>query len=78
MLDRVRKRDVVRRGDKIVTAGWRSGDLASLCPKGIPIVVVASVGSTDTDYFQQVQIDPYVDFGDLDAVIVLVPSEPRE
>ena len=78
VLDRVRKRDTVRRGDRIVTAGWRSGDLASLFPQGIPIGVVTSANSSDTDLFQNVQIDPYVDFGDLDAVLVLVPLEPRE
>jgi rod shape-determining protein MreC len=78
VLDRVRKRDVVRRGDRIVTAGWRTGELSSIFPRGIPIGVVTSFGVTDTDLFQQVQIDPYVDFGDLDAVLVLVPLEPRE
>jgi len=75
VLDRVRKQDVVRPGHEIVTAGWRSGALSSLFPKGIPIGRVTSVGQTDTDLFQQVQVDPYVDFGALDAVIVLVPTE---
>jgi rod shape-determining protein MreC len=75
VLDRVGKEDVVRRGDEIVTAGWRSGSLSSLYPKGIPIGKVTSVGQTDTDLYQQIQIDPYVDFGSLDAVLVLVPPE---
>jgi rod shape-determining protein MreC len=74
VLDRVRKQDVVRVGHEIVTAGWRTGPLSSLFPKGIPIGRVTSVGQTDTDLYQQVQIDPYVDFGSLDAVIVLVPT----
>ncbi|HSI98129.1 MAG TPA: rod shape-determining protein MreC [Gaiellaceae bacterium] len=75
VLDRVRKRDVVAVGDEIVTAGWRVGSLTSLYPKGIPIGEVTSVGQTDTDLYQQIQIDPYVDFGSLDSVIVLVPKE---
>jgi rod shape-determining protein MreC len=75
VLDRVRKEDVVRVGDEVVTAGWRAGALSSLFPKGIPIGRVTSVGLTDTDLFQQVQVDPYVDFGALDAVIVLVPND---
>jgi len=75
ILDRVRKEELVRRGDEVVTAGWRSGELSSLYPKWIPIGRVTSVGQTDTDLFQQVQIDPYVDFGSLDAVLVLVPLE---
>ncbi len=77
VLDRVRKEDVVRRRDEIVTAGWRAGGLSSVYPKGIPIGEVTSVGQTDTDLFQQVQIDPYVDFGLLDAVLVLVPLERK-
>jgi rod shape-determining protein MreC len=75
VLDRVRKQDVVRVGDDVVTAGWRASGLSSLYPKGIPIGEVTSVGQTDTDLFQQVQVDPYVDFGLLDAVLVLVPAE---
>jgi rod shape-determining protein MreC len=75
VLDRVRKQDVVRRGDRIATAGWKASGLNSIYPKGIPIGRVTSVGQTDTDTFQQVQVEPYVDFGSLDAVIVLVPSE---
>ena len=75
VLDRVRKQDVIRRGDEVVTAGWQSVGLSSLYPKGIPIGEVTSVGQTDTDLFQQVQVDPYVDFGSLDAVLVLVPAE---
>jgi rod shape-determining protein MreC len=75
VLDRVRKQDVVRLGDEVATSGWRAGGLSSVYPKGIPIGRVTSVGQTDTDLFQQVQIDPYVDFGSLDAVIVLVPKD---
>jgi rod shape-determining protein MreC len=75
VLDRVRKQDVVRVGDEVVTAGWRASGLSSLYPKGIAIGEVTSVGQTDTDLFQQVQVDPYVDFGLLDAVLVLVPVE---
>ena len=78
VLDRVRKQDVVREGNEIVTAGWRAGALSSLYPKGVPIGKVTSVGQTDTDLFQQVQVDPYVDFGSLNAVVVLVPADrPR-
>jgi rod shape-determining protein MreC len=75
VLDRVRKRDLVKIGDEVVTAGWRVGALTSLYPKGIAIGVVTSVGQTDTDLYQQIQVDPYVDFGSLDAVLVLVPKE---
>jgi rod shape-determining protein MreC len=75
VLDRVRKEDVIKVGDEIVTAGWRTGSLSSLYPEGILIGRVTSVGQTDTDLYQQVQVDPSVDFGSLDAVIVLVPKD---
>jgi rod shape-determining protein MreC len=74
VLDRVRKEDLVRVGDELVTAGWRASGFSSLYPKGIPVGEVTSVGQTDTDLYQQVQVAPYVDFGALDAVLVLVPS----
>jgi rod shape-determining protein MreC len=78
VLDRVRKQEVVRRGDELVTAGWRASGFTSLYPKGILIGEVTSVGQTDTDLYQQVQVDPYVDFGALDAVLVLLPLDrPR-
>lgn len=78
VLDRVQKEDVVKVGDELVTAGWSASGLSSLYPKGIPVGEVTSVGQTDTDLYQQVQVDPYVDFGALDALIVLVPTiRPR-
>jgi rod shape-determining protein MreC len=74
VLDRVPKEDVVRVGDAVVTAGWQSPRLASLYPRGIPIGRVTSVGQTDTDLYKQVLVEPYADFGSLDAVLVLVPT----
>jgi rod shape-determining protein MreC len=71
-LDRVSKDKLVRVGDTIVTAGWRSAKLSSLYPKGIPIGTVTSVGQADTDLYKQVQVQPFADFSSLDAVIVLV------
>jgi rod shape-determining protein MreC len=75
VLDRVTKDNVVDRGDTIITAGWKSGKLASLYPRGIPIGVVTSVGELDTDIYKQIQVDPFVDFSSLDSVLVLVSKE---
>lgn len=72
ILDRVPKEKQVRPGDTVVTAGWRSGALASLYPKGIPIGTVTSVGQTDVDPYKQVQVTPFADVTSLDAVLVLV------
>lgn len=71
-VDRVTKDQVVDRGDVLVTAGWRSGDLSSLYPRGIPLCLVTQVGQSDTDLYKQIQCDPFVDFSTLEAVIVLV------
>jgi rod shape-determining protein MreC len=72
VLDRVSKKEVVQVGDEITTAGWRSGRLASLYPKGIPIGRVSYVGQLNTDLWQQVLVESDVDFAGLDAVFVLV------
>ena len=73
ILDRVKKDDIVRVGDEIVTSGWRAGPLASLYPKGITIGRVSFVGQLNTDLWQNVLLVSDVDFSDLDAVLVLVP-----
>lgn len=73
-LNRVPKEKVVRAGDTIVTAGRRFGRLGSMFPKKIPIGSVKHVGQTDIENFQQVQVDPFVDFSSLDILVVLVPK----
>ncbi len=70
-LDRVSKDQVVNKGEVVVTSGFRSGELTSLYPRGIPIGVVTFAGQSDTDVYKHVQIDPFVDFSKLEAVIVL-------
>jgi len=71
-VDQVTKDQVVNRGDVLVTAGWRSGDLSSLYPRGIQVCQVTQVGQSDTDLYKQIQCDPFVHFSTLEAVIVLV------
>ena len=75
ILDRVTKDQVVNRGDVIVTAGWKSGALTDLYPKGIPIGIVTSVGQLDSASYKFIQVDPFVDFGSLESVIVLVARQ---
>jgi rod shape-determining protein MreC len=75
-LNRVPKAKVVRKGDTIVTAGRRFGRLGSLYPRGISIGRVKDVNQTDIENFQQVQVDPFVDFSSLDVLVVLIPKSP--
>ncbi len=76
VLERVPKQKVVHERDTIVTAGSQSGDpLRSIYPRGLLIGQVTSVGGVDTDPFQRIQVEPYVDFSSLQSVVVLVPKE---
>lgn len=75
LLDRVDKEQVVERGDTVVTAGWRSGDLESLFPYGIPIGTVTAVGQSDVDLYKRVQVTPLVDFDSVGTLVILVPTD---
>jgi rod shape-determining protein MreC len=77
VLTRVEKRYEVAEKDEVVTAGSQRGLLPSLFPRGISIGRVTFVGQSDTDLYKRVQIEPWVDFGSLDAVIVLLPKDRR-
>jgi rod shape-determining protein MreC len=75
ILDRVSKVPNVRLHDVILTAGSPGkGQLPSLYPRGIEIGEVTSVSQSDTDFFKQIQVEPYVDFSSLQSVLVLVPK----
>jgi rod shape-determining protein MreC len=74
ILDLVPKEKVVRKGDWILTAGRRSGELPSLYPRDLPIGRVTDVGRTDVDIHQSILIEPFADFSSLSSVWVLVPK----
>ena len=76
VLSEVPKDKVVRKGDALVTDGTHSKQFPSLYPYGIPIgKVAAPPGATDTAVYLQVQVQPFVNFGSLDAVAVLIPKK---
>jgi rod shape-determining protein MreC len=76
-LNEVLKQYRVKKGDVIVTAGTHNVQYPDLYPYGIPIGRVSSVGATDTASFLQVQVQPFVNFGSIDSVAVLVPKNSR-
>ncbi len=76
ILDRVQKDLDVRVGDVIVTAGSPQGKLPSVYPAGIPIGKVTGVSQNDVDIYKQIQVQPFVDFSSLEAVIVLAAKHP--
>lgn len=71
-LDRVPKQRPVNQRDLVVTAGSGQGPLGSFFPAGIPVGVVSSVGQTDVESFKDIQVLPFVDFSDLDSVLILL------
>ena len=77
VFDRVEKQEIVQVNHPLMTAGWRSGELRSDYPRGIPIGVVTSVNQNDTENYKTIQVDPFVDFSSLDAVLILVPDTAR-
>jgi rod shape-determining protein MreC len=77
ILDRVDKAARVQQDDVVVTSGRRFGLHPSIYPRNIPIGMVTSVGQTDIDVHQQIQVDPFVDFSSLDSVLVLVRKTPE-
>ena len=73
-LDQVTKDQVVRTGDTIQTQGSLAGNLPSVYPRGISIGTVTHVGQSDVGLYKDIQVNPFVDFSSLEAVIVLVPK----
>jgi rod shape-determining protein MreC len=61
----------VRRGQAVVTSGWRAQGLASLFPPGLPIGEVTEASILQQEASQQVHLRPYADLANLDLVQVL-------
>ena len=70
-LELVDQTSVPAKGDTVVT--WGSQDGAPYVA-GVPVGTVRSVYTSVRDTTQRAVIDPYVDFGSLDLVGVVVPS----
>lgn len=62
-------------GDMVMTAGSAPGPLQSIYPRNIPIGFVSSVSQVDTDIYQNIQVQPFVDLSSLESVLVLIPKK---
>jgi rod shape-determining protein MreC len=71
ILDYLPKGSHIRRGQVVVTSGFRSGPLASLFPRGIPIGRVGSVNQDELAIYQRVKVAPYADLRRMDFVQVV-------
>jgi rod shape-determining protein MreC len=75
-LDFVTKGGLIRRGQVVVTSGFRdtAARLESLYPRGIPIGTVKAVNPSELETYQRVHVQPFADFRRMDWVQVLTGS----
>lgn len=71
LLDYIEKGRPVRKGQTVITAGWRSDRLASLFPRGIPIGRVTEASIEERATYQRVHIEPFAELRRMDLVQVL-------
>ena len=65
------KGPTIKVGQTVTTAGWASGRLESIFPRGIPIGRVTKVSSNELELYKQAHITPFADFKGLDNVEVI-------
>lgn len=70
--------DEVSDGEQVVTAGWSdpTTGLSSAYPRGIAVGAVTEASSEDVD-FQQVTVEPFVDFQEVTLVQILTGGPER-
>jgi rod shape-determining protein MreC len=71
ILDFLDAEEFVGKGQSVVTAGWRSQEIASGYPPNLPIGEVVEASLRQQEAQQQVRIRPYADLRNLDLVQVL-------
>jgi rod shape-determining protein MreC len=71
VLDYIPKNSHLRRGQVVVTSGFKSGGLQSLFPRGIPIGKVGTVNLDQLDTYQRVRVQPYAQLRNMDFVQVV-------
>jgi len=71
LLDFVQKKRPVTEGTTVVTSGFKSAEVESLFPRGIPIGRVTRVDAGEVELYQRVHIKPFADLRRVDFVQVL-------
>jgi rod shape-determining protein MreC len=74
ILDFIPKGSHLRPGQVVVTSGFKSGELQSLFPRGIPIGKVGSVNQDQLENYQRVRVQPYADLRQMDFVQVVIDN----
>src|SRR5207245_2213001 len=65
------QREKIQTGDRIVTSG-----LGGVYPSGVLVGMVTDVRQNDVDLFQDALVEPAVDFGRLEEVMIIVNHLP--
>lgn len=72
-MDFVDKNQKVVKNDVVVTSGT-----GRMFVKGVPVGVVEEAADQEAEYFKRISITPFVDFGRLEEVLVLIPPSGVE
>lgn len=73
VMEYIQQGAILSEGEIVLTSG-----LGGAFPKGIPIGQVTDIRQRDIDVFQQAVIQPTVDFGSLELVMVVTNFDPLE
>jgi len=65
----------IRRGQAVVTSGWRSDGLSSLFPPNLPVAEVRRAPIDEREAIQTVEISPFPDLRNLDLLQVLTGGD---
>lgn len=71
VLDFLDSEKLVGKGQRVVTSGWRGGDIESAYPPNLPIGEVAEAPLREQEAQQQVHVRPFANLRELDLVQVL-------
>lgn len=71
ILDFIDSAKSIHRGQMVVTAGWRAGDISSEFPPNIPIGEVTRAPVVEQEATEQVHLRPFADLPNIDMIQVL-------
>src|SRR3954469_25226501 len=70
-LDYLERGTQIGEGQMVVTAGFSTGDLGSICPPGIPIGKITRASVEEQQAYQRVHLEPFADLRNMNFVKVL-------
>lgn len=71
LLDFIDSTKHLHKGQDVVTAGWKTNEMEARFPPNIPIGEIVKASIIEQEAQQQVEVEPFADFRDLEVVQVL-------